>query len=808
MYCENCGKEIPDRALHCRYCGAKQESMLDDVDAVSPSSSAPVSPPVVTADGEQPPEPFPSSPSGLQDAVPSTSDLAMTGVESDQPLHKQGASRKRSKKATKAWMIAASIVIVLVTVVVLYFVLRPNYVDKMMDALREGDNVKAVDIYREHVSGHEKRELQAQDEYRSWLAVIQDEFDQELITYEEAQSRFAVAKLIALDSAAYETVEEHVTSLQRARETIKAAADSLSQGDFLSAMTNYGEVLKEGQFLQDEAAKGLESSTDKYRTYMVDAIEEQMEAGKHEQAQALLLEGLSNLPEDKLLSETKSQLQAVWSKAISDEFQRSFAAGDHKQAGIRLLEGLKLFPDDEILQKHLDELVASRDYKVYAPWEIVTIFDGELIDSDGTCLGDVKLSRPVFQPDYEHADKLNAAFAALIFNPQLGALTEPATAETVKEFFSEEVEAVREMLKQGDTDSASFYSQEEWKQSYRKGSIISFKGLSEIMRGGAPRPSHAAYGRTFDLKTGEVLQLMDFLLISPEQQVETIYKEYVAYLKKRGGEGSRLLDDPELVAEAKRQCGEDVVFWMEEDGIHVYFDYGWAEGDAELLLPYSREDLFQPSFVVKSDEWKKAYVKQLQSKAKSIKSWYNWQYEGPSRKNVAIVDICGDDTPELLYITHDQEKDSCFKLYVWGYDNGLVPLLKGAEAGTPYGGGAYAGVAGLKGGKLLIRYDVTSDYWDMYDNIYEYKNGKLTLTEALFFTEYPDYNNPERAITEYFYNKKKINEKKYESLRSARMSEIKSPIFAITDYVSYEGLKKFVGKNAMTYKEAIAFLTK
>ena len=139
------------------------------------------------------------------------------------------------------------------------------------------------------------------------------------------------------------------------------------------------------------------------------------------------------------------------------------------------------------------------------------------------------MKRPVFQADYEDADKFNASSIIDISQWQV---EEPATAGAVKGFFSEEVTEVRRFLKEGYREMAFFYSREEWQEIYRIGPIVSFQCRSEVMRCGAARPDGVIYSRTFNLETGEVLQLSDLLLISPEQQVETIYNEHVDYLQR------------------------------------------------------------------------------------------------------------------------------------------------------------------------------------------------------------------------------------------------------------------------------------
>ena len=81
-----------------------------------------------------------------------------------------------------------------------------------------------------------------------------------MIDYQEMQNRLAVAGLITLDQDAWQATEDYIDNLHQAREKIQEAARAYEQGNYLSAMAVYMEVLAAGQFLQEEAAAGLESS--------------------------------------------------------------------------------------------------------------------------------------------------------------------------------------------------------------------------------------------------------------------------------------------------------------------------------------------------------------------------------------------------------------------------------------------------------------------------------------------------------------------------------------------------------------------
>lgn len=587
MYCRKCGGELPVGTRHCIHCGALQENVYAGADEMRqnsfgrPASASPRS----AADRKRaplPPEPrtgsahhasapyrMPSSEpaiGGVQyqdyDHAPSSAETqdafsfapySHIDYQSGRPRYTRGPSRRGNNVGIKVLIIAVSVIIV-VAAVVLYFVLRPKdadetlpeytgtdvpdvtggdhlaYISEMMVALQDGNKEKAVDIFQEHIVGNEDLEQQAQGEYRNWLAKLKENFEKELVSYEEARSRLSAAEHLALDSAAFKTTRDYIESLQRARETMKAAASASNQGDFLSAMAGYREVINAGQFFEYEAAKGLENSIDMYRTQVVKAVDEQVKAGNLDQAQKLLQEGLSNLPEDKTLLETMSKLQK-------------------------------------------------------------------------------------------------------------------------------------------------------------------------------PQPSST------------------------------------------------------------------------------------------------------PAIEVEREAWKEAYIKQLKSdagKITKVSEQFKGSAIGSGEKVVAIADICGDETPELIYVMFE---DYTYKAIVWGYDNGLIPLLKGVEVGVFPASGC-VGIAGLKDGQLLIMHEFLIESFGRYTQRFEYSKGKLKLAESLEHLE--EYFDDDSEEITFYRNDEEVNADDYTARLDSLIADIKSPLIAFADYSDAQNkvFKNFVGKRAMTYKEAVAFLSK
>ena len=148
-------------------------------------------------------------------------------------------------------------------------------------------------------------------------------------------------------------------------------------------------------------------------------------------------------------------------------------------------------------------------------------------------------------------------------------------------------------------------SMDIWEESFRMGQYISFVCYNNWDGLGA----HGMYelsGRVFDVSNGNLLTIFDVLSTSKEYITEALYSEYIAYHSALG-DG---LDEMALGYEngeynayfeqsVKDQCGADAVFWLSDDGVHIYFHqytFYYAIGASELVIPYDRSDLIKKPF--------------------------------------------------------------------------------------------------------------------------------------------------------------------------------------------------------------------
>jgi len=82
--------------------------------------------------------------------------------------------------------------------------------------------------------------------------------------------------------------------------------------------------------------------------------------------------------------------------------------------------------------------------------------------------------------------------------------------------------------------------------------------------------------------------------------------------------------------------------------------------------------------IVESDEaWKSSYAEVLSANKDAIDRYYNWGKwaQGSKLFNIAVADICGDETPELLFIGLYASDNMSADLYIYTYNGATQVLL-------------------------------------------------------------------------------------------------------------------------------------
>ena len=258
------------------------------------------------------------------------------------------------------------------------------------------------------------------------------------------------------------------------------------------------------------------------------------------------------------------------------------------------LDALQKGLDEQPDHSELAELYASLVMPKYA---ITQTCYQELRADDGTLLACNEYWQPVFSGNGDRIRMMNSSFAQDLAKANLDSFSElPEQYDTRQGYAYEDAQSGR----------VGGY-REIWEESYRMGHILSFTASGEWDGLGA-HGGFERHGRTFDASTGEQLRLSDCLKGSPEEQVEILYNEYLAYQADLDdGYFAELAkgDSPEdfdgyFAESVKEQCGENAVFWLADDGIHVYFHqytFYYAAGSSELVIPYTRLDLVREALM-------------------------------------------------------------------------------------------------------------------------------------------------------------------------------------------------------------------
>lgn len=241
-------------------------------------------------------------------------------------------------------------------------------------------------------------------------------------------------------------------------------------------------------------------------------------------------------------------------------------------------------------------------------YEITQTLYQELRASDGVLLARNEFNQPVFHGSSFEVNRMNEAFRADLDGIDLSAFD-----GTPEEYDSRE----------GYTYSEAQWGRVagylvNWEERYRNHQYISFIGTYE-WDGLGPHGGYDISGRTFNVLTGEVMSLADIMRIPADELEETIYQEYISYHMALGDGFDIMaqghvepLDNGKIlqryIESVKAQCGEDAVFWLDDDGVHIFFEqytFDYATGLSELLIPYTRNDLLKDEFVISLSENKR-----------------------------------------------------------------------------------------------------------------------------------------------------------------------------------------------------------
>ena len=362
-----------------------------------------------------------------------------------------------------------------------------------------------------------------------------------------------------------------------------------------------------------------------------------------------------------------------------------------------------------------------------------------------------------------------------------------------------------ELIRASDHPLHEFRVEETWEETYQSDTMLSFRMDHYRMSSGAAEPVRRSDGRTLNLKTGEVLKLGDLLQVDPVSMPDVLFNLYVEYQEQLGSGLADLALDPMYIQSVKNQCTNDAAFWLDPSGINVYFHddtfYDLAE-DSLLHIPFNRSGLVRLKYIPSATLCCDAYLKQLLYEQGRV--YTDTRYGALGR--VVICDICGDETPELVYTVYHS---GWHALYVWQcVDGQLVRILEG-NLGQEASAGVRYGVAHTDDEGLIVMRQNAAEFASWVDfEKYDMLNGHLELVDRIMREKLTsDAAASGGTSVKYVRNGVEIPEVEFLELLDGWLSMIVAPLISHPDKRLTAEQSALFTNEAMSFEEAIQALT-
>ena len=414
--------------------------------------------------------------------------------------------------------------------------------------------------------------------------------------------------------------------------------------------------------------------------------------GEYDNAISVIRSGLKLLRDDEsFLRDAAAILERIINKApeIADTYidtaEIYFNLGDGERSIDAFRRGMKRLPDNErIATAYYVELIPE--------YTITQTLYQEICANDGVLLARNEYWQPVFVGNSNRVRKMNEAFSNDLADVNLDDFT------YLPEFYDNREGYIYEDANKFGRVGGYL---SEWEESWRKNQYISFAEYGEWdnlgVHGGMHRDGH-----TFDVESGKLLAITDILKITSSNIKEVLYNEYIAYHASLGdgfdemarGDGSDSFSSIQVDA-VKSQCGEDAIFWLSDDGVHIFFDeytFSFADGATELLIPYDRSDLLRTPFALNSSDdvnetavagadWKQAYMDTIMNNQTYAGSadWETHDHYGDYPMYITgfqLADLNFDGVPELLSYGDGAGASATMRIFTM-IENGAKKVFQG-----------------------------------------------------------------------------------------------------------------------------------
>lgn len=313
MFCNKCGKEIPDNAKFCNYCGARfgeSASEMDERTAVKP--------------------------------------------------------RSKPSVGKKTWIVlAAAIVIVAAGIGGYKFYTSPS--QKMNREIKSGDYSAALEIYQDDL---EQAALSSKSIklLNTALTELQTAYDEETLAYEEILENLDILSEFSDREfrKSVSTVKESIVTQHKVANFVTAAEAYMQEERYTAAIDNYNSAVAIDPTAQT-AIDGLERAYDLYRNAILKSAAEYEEKEDFLSAQNALEIGLSYIKNDSTLLNELDALQKRYDaycleQDIADVIAQAttlLSDRQYEEALAYIVAALERYPENEALLSAYDETYAA-----------------------------------------------------------------------------------------------------------------------------------------------------------------------------------------------------------------------------------------------------------------------------------------------------------------------------------------------------------------------------------------------------------------------------------------------------------------
>lgn len=559
MYCTKCGKELVNTGKFCIYCG----------EAVTPLADNEASDLQVTKEPKNSLEKF-----GTSNSTSEVEEVLATNAEKvddiqvaaeapaikvndtvvsntsneikeiDQVHSDMTAKQVAPKNKTGIIFIAVGCLVGVLILggVGLYF-LAQNRITKQAEAVvalfDKQEYEEAQNIYNKYHNKSKAFNQNLKEELEFRITSIKEEYLADRIDYKEALEQLFAISSFGIEEL-YELTDnsiEWVMMIGSSRDSYQLAKTYFLQGDYESAITEYQSVIEEDPYYYSLAINEM-------------AIAEQA------------------LEEEEQLRQEEARINEIREEALSGAaYYEQY--NDYTSAIEVIDEALIEIPRDEVLSEKLAYYQELSNMSLQANDITSMYYEHSYYEEDQEILT-ISIELPVLNGNYYVYSKINQVFENFL---QGVIVSNDTWAEDIREYVNEEY----------------FYPnflEYSYSVQYNKGGLLCIILEGYSYTGGAHGyPIRAVY--TFDLSTGELLNLNDLMAIDENEFWPVVISQLQLIMDE--DPGAYWGDAQSLIGDR----GDDyttIDYYLTEEGICIFFyPYdlsSYAMGFVEVVVPY------------------------------------------------------------------------------------------------------------------------------------------------------------------------------------------------------------------------------